>query len=948
MKLDQDYLLDKSFLGKSYPDLFVMKDMMTSLEEYLVKTRDLINEVNDGYVSYLDNIASFNVQAVSDLKAIYSLVADLYVLNGKTANSFDLLALSKRILSSTGVHLNQSTNEISIDTLPNYSDGLVLSNISPRDIKLVAKTGQQLNKDVFTGVYGEIASSDIANIYGSDFKFSVYSLDTNLQYSILVDLGDSRPINYISFSINSEALPSFVVTSLQTVNGNALENILIANSNAGAATGYDLITKKDTEMSKLTINFENTLTRFIKINLAYNDFEIIGGRKLFAMDLNRFRIGFGVPSETGEVIFGPLKLTDEILKLSIDSVLENYDIENPNIVFSISPTKNGGYTNLVNSIEYNPDSGLKNVVNFNNIAADSVSTQNPIREVYLKVTLTSVEKDINDVIDIADPNVEDYIHRTRTTSAVREVFVNNLLQTKDPVTVLKETKGYSGYAVNFPEASLIRTYNLSQIESNGRIVPSSVYSETNPDLLNDLYTVPASTRIVTKPEKLQLLKEEKVICKPRFAFDQYRIKLFGHSQPIQQTTRVAAILEDGKHIVKPHNENARFVLPLGIKAGRYRVRLNGQVAFVLDFSSRVVSSITETYFIVANEDVQTYEFLDELDNVIGSGSVQTAGEIKYISIFDHLDITLPVIIGLTFNKLHGLVDNTATQFSLINQGFVFGSHFTGSLLSHRIIKTPLNRKFKNKRLILEHPRLIKYTEELIDGDHKKVFKLSQTNLLRGSVVFDATGAGINPFLRELEFINGSDEFNLVELGSRALVLDTVLTGFSGDVTSEILFDGEDDLFRNRVYSEEELIARGDWLLTDDFKIKLPEDISLSSIVKTTVFYPKAPSSDVYGLYSIDYRNGVIYTITGIDSKVKVEYIFSNTYAEYENFESVPEDQFSISDGQVHLKDDGKTDAASYLILYNKLVDLSASSNTLPVSPVVKNLKLNILTKTEIL
>ena len=68
----------------------------------------------------------------------------------------------------------------------------------------------------------------------------------------------------------------------------------------------------------------------------------------------------------------------------------------------------------------------------------------------------------------------------------------------------------------------------------------------------------------------------------------------------------------------------------------------------------------------------------------------------------------------------------------------------------------------------------------------------------------------------------------------------------------MLFTGESDLFVNRVYSENELIFRGDYFV-ENGTIKLPEGVFTSEFIFTEITYESILSINQNGLYSVDYK-----------------------------------------------------------------------------------------------
>lgn len=951
-----DYLVSKTHLAKPYPDKNLLKDYFNNAQSYLSETQTLINNTNDLYLKYLNDIANFNVQAVQDVKTIYSLLADLFVLNGNTANSLNVLDLASKVNSNSTVRINTSTNEVKIDGVP-YSNSFLTSSLQIKGLTILPKVGQQLSKDIFVGAFGKNANSQVFNILSSVYKLSVYSIDQPLSFSLLIDFGSVMPVNYVSLDLLTEVIPYLTIKSLKaTTNNSDLFSLDITNSGSGTATGYEVLETTNGTNSTITIEFDNQLTRYIQVEFQYSNFELINGKRIFELDMNNLVSGFELPGSSGSVIFGPLKFSDQIVKASVQAAIDNYDLASPNVIFSVAPDLSGTWYQLINAIEFNPTLQIKNVVNFNNVSTDSINTTNPVTELYLKIDFTATQVNLSDIISLSNVNVESYISRSRVTIDAnnRNIFLGQTITDPASLSVLRCLFGYSGWNAQFPIASQLDTTNLIELNSNGSTFAPSLFSTTKPDPIKGTFNFSAITQVVTKPEKVQLVITEKTTSTPAFGFDQYRIQMSGYSLPIASTINSSTALIKSLNTI-PAPSAMVYVLPINSKAGKYKILLNTGDQFVVDLTAKCFFSITETYFQVENSAVTSYTVYSPIGTQIFTGPISTVGQLSYISLFDFLDISIPTVAGYTFNKTYGLTNNSPTQFTVINQGFIFGTYFSGSITgAYKIVQVPITTNYINNNLVLDNPKIVQVTETLTGADYQKIYQLYNTNIIQNSLVFDLQNASINPFITEAVFIDGHTEFNLTETveiqtsGSENTIL---LSNFVGDETTNILFDGNTDIFNNRVYSVQELINSGDYCVSNDgsgnWSIILPEGIFTNPIFVTRIIYPTNSVSPTYGLYSVDYINGIIYTTAPLDARIAITYSFSNTFAKYEHLDLLDSELYTVSSNQISIKDSDVVQAGQYLIVYNSLNDL-ASSTQVYSTPVVNDLILNILTASEVL
>ena len=160
-----------------------------------------------------------------------------------------------------------------------------------------------------------------------------------------------------------------------------------------------------------------------------------------------------------------------------------------------------------------------------------------------------------------------------------------------------------------------------------------------------------------------------------------------------------------------------------------------------------------------------------------------------------------------------------------------------------------------------------------------------------------------------------------------------LNGLKKD--GEIFFSGETDLFINRVFSQEELLFRGDYLVEND-SIRLPSGIETSRFISTEIVYESRLSNNPNGLYSIDYENGIIYTQNKIYENVVVSYMHSTLYATYIAVENVPSGQYTDTGSSVIIYGS----AESYFL---ETVPAESKIQAILTSPIIKDIEIRYTT-----
>lgn len=152
---------------------------------------------------------------------------------------------------------------------------------------------------------------------------------------------------------------------------------------------------------------------------------------------------------------------------------------------------------------------------------------------------------------------------------------------------------------------------------------------------------------------------------------------------------------------------------------------------------------------------------------------------------------------------------------------------------------------------------------------------------------------------------------------------------------QILFTGETDLFVNRVYSQDELLFRGDYYIYEG-QIYLPQGIYTSEFILTEITYESILSISQNGLYSVDYKKGIIYSQNQIYENIEVEYMHSTLYAVYDATKEL--DTFSYIDTGNSVIING--DKESYVI---ETTLKEKEDNNISITPVAKNIQIRYIT-----
>ena len=160
-----------------------------------------------------------------------------------------------------------------------------------------------------------------------------------------------------------------------------------------------------------------------------------------------------------------------------------------------------------------------------------------------------------------------------------------------------------------------------------------------------------------------------------------------------------------------------------------------------------------------------------------------------------------------------------------------------------------------------------------------------------------------------------------------------------DKFTGIKFVGHAGTFTNRVYSEDELVSYGDYMLQDvsetETEIVLPEGIMTHDIIITKAVLNVASNSVGNGYFSVDYKNGIIYSQTRIDGNTIVSYEYSNMYVSGKELEIIDPSDYVVSGRQINFSAAEDNTMITILAKQSEVFELDINN-----SPRLKGLTLN--------
>lgn len=722
----------------------------------------------------------------------------------------------------------------------------------------------------------------------------IESFNSGLNAVIELDIKTPRVVNAVEFGIKDLGVNAPDITHLEV------------SKDGVSYSRRDVVV--ESLQDKLILIFQDSMVEKIRFGISQQDGYVSkSGRKRFAVGIHSLRAGIRTSEEAGSVVFGPINSSKEILKASISASIPNDGYSLSGLRFELSHNNSNWHELTVpNSI-----SPKKKIVDFNNYADGAIKTDLPVKALYLKVT-----------------SVGNKIKKKFSTSSIYNTHTQTISNSIPTISIPFEVGAEhivaraTGVIYGSRVAHNSYTDNTSMIDCSESIMVDGQYVPKSISALGAKQNV----RIKYSPAKCVVEKSDTYRIISPYGTDVSSARFFKYSLPVKRDVRVS----DYQNVVLPFRE----------AAGLYSLT-DGSTTRVINLGSGFFSSCYQWMYSPHSKDVSL---------VSPSGRVvHTFAKNRWINLLDYFTIEEPVYSEqsdnrVAFNRSYPEADLGTDEFTIVD-GRIFSSSTNAIISAYVTIRTEIKTesKFGVGQIIFESDdvSLASHKEELVGFDGKKSAKLKYTGLVRGSIEFDFSGAAIATLNNEVEFINGSDEFK--SGGNVEVAIPAASNRFSlgrhVDRFANIRFVGATAVFRNRVYSEGELLEYGDYMLSDisqtETEIVLPSGVTTDDIIRTSAVLDIKNESSNSGDFSVDYANGIIYSQSVIDGSIVVKYKFSNVFMEGKEAIYIPPEEYAIDGRQITFSspDDGAT-----VIVISKISE--SFDLDIHVSPRLSNLTLN--------
>lgn len=854
------------------------EQLLSDIRERGNKLASSVNDSNNRIAMAIGKFA----EGVSDVREQMSEVSDLYLtvstVSGNTNKQFGINNMP--ILKNSGIIITGST--ISLETK-------TFSPVPIVDVK-INTNGQEGDSADF-----DIPRYNNKNTIISETQYEVEKFDSAITAVVTINLRDISQVNRIALTHSEYGIDKPTVMYLEVSQDG--KRFYRSDFSVQEVNGVSQISFPGVNATSVKLSF-----------LQNNPYTSKSGQIRYAIGIRNLSIGIATSIEHGEIVFGPITQKDEVLKASIAGSIPTDKYSFENIAFEIS---NDSSTWYQVSTPFSVSDYPKHL-DFNTKSEDSINTKTPVTTLFLRIRMTGSRHSL----PLVASNIDRHIQQVSQQSPVIQVPFD--LSDK---YIVAERLGYQ-----FGERGSYFLYN-----DNPDLVDSisSIKSESD-NIIKTVAPIKGITRATIRATKIKCAIEGGEVYRivPPYNIDPKSAKAYKASLPVNREVRIS--------------DSNNMVIPFTEPAGIYTLT-DGENTRRINLTLGAFTSCYEWVFMPSDKVVS-------LTDPFGK-KVMEFDPGKTINLLDYFTVTLPTssdktAINVTFNSRYPEVGLNEGEFTIIDGRFYSSSHaaiVNGMYINYEEIPLVMRSNINGIDLYTEEAKFSKSKERLSKFDGQTSAKLKHSGLLKGGLKFTNKASSLLSFVKEVPYINGIDEFKssskasiLIPKSANRFSLGRLINHFE-----DIEVTGGVEQLNSKVFSKDELIYRGDYMLEDvgnETFVQLPDGVKTDDIIDTFISVSVADSNGSSGLYSIDYTNGMLYSQSTISGESEVEYIYSNIFISGFPIKVLNKKSYSVNERNIELKD--ATIDTEYVVLSESKTDKSAE---ILRSPILKNLILNTVT-----
>lgn len=694
-----------------------------------------------------------------------------------------------------------------------------------------------------------VTRSNIKSITSSS-SVEFERFDTSLQLALIFTFAENTPINGIKLTLSniSSVLPSITKIVYIDPNNNTNDLLYVGEINPTVAA-------QTSEHGNIYLQTEQVNATGLIVYIEQNYPDIVNGQDRYTIGISNFEAGYYESVKSGSAIFGPYNSDTALLKVAYSADIVDSSNDN-NVTLSFSHNKLNWITlentNVINSSK---------ILNINNIDVNSVFFDNKVKQFWLRLDINSY--DASSKLDINRRVIVDNNQSGQTI----------LLNDQNTFTSVYESLGY-----NYGSVAKVTHVENSPLLEFAKGTNGYLHLEDESQDYNVYYRY--ASPVIEQSNNTSIYSKENILIETASL-----LKLTTPSDVVIKLNGVNVVDQNRKFVIKVKED---------MMHGLYQLHIDGSI-IQIDLSLGFVLSTVATLF-KTTSDSATIIAPDEFEYTVPALEVNGT---KYIS-----------LIGYVFepqDTLHNAYPHigSTNTFYIERGALVTQNLFANVTVSAMGITKSITQAAQH---LDKHIIITNDIKKSIGSTHlgkytfKKTAKMKHCNLVEGSVTFDYSQAFIQSMIKEVKFIDGIKEFVSRQRVTQFNNTDMNVIVLQGAYVDDgsISFYGGGNLFRNRVYSSNDLVEQGDWMLIlegGSYKIKLPAGIKTPSAVDIAIEYTIDNNSvNKDGIYSIDYINGVIYTSSEIDGNIIANYKYYNMALEANAAIELFSNEYTARDG----------------------------------------------------
>lgn len=644
------------------------------------KNNNVIKEVNSNITSLYNTISSCSssVQSIKQKVGILGdMITDLTVLTGKTKTSVYVSELD--IVESTGIDIDKSSVTLSKnkETVMDYNAKLsTIYSEKPYSIydeNSKSKTIEDLFK------YKSL-SNLICSTLGYQYTFT-------LKFSALTKINKLR----IKLPNTSESFP-FIQNINYLSSGYTYEDLAISNNKSRIYSFDDNRFKNNI----YDINFNTINTTEIKFTLFSSTSKVLS--------LDYIEAIYAAYSTEGSIILGPIVSNEPILKVSIQSS----DFSN-----NVSSYLSTDRINWIKLEDTNKMTNDRKVLSFNTINSQSYSTEEDVKEVYLRIDLKAEKEDLQD---------SSYYSFIREDGSVS--VIDSIEQSKFSAYRVKDedlSYGISKYSNNLSLSEKTKI-NIQTFKENG-LAKIRGFEDTFVSYGNSGNSY-SSVDVTLNPLRLPTSRNIDAS-----QFDSINGKLYD-----------ITVIPFMSNINTTKQKDICFKLKL--KEDTYKLSIPDKKEILLSISKNFITNSDEVLVQVPYEDIELKFSNGDIVKIFKKEDHKMIGEgeniVYIISLIDVL-YELPIVKDYSINKYYPLVPNKSKEYSIEDSHIVLGKgsivDFEGYKIQEEEARIDKNISYENGNTWIRKSTLYttSHTQTIINDKEISVFKLDHISIEKGSL-----------------------------------------------------------------------------------------------------------------------------------------------------------------------------------------------------------------------